>query len=358
MSQRTKPDAAITDTRIVGYTAMPAPAELVAALPNPHAAAIARWREQIHRILAGEDDRLFIVVGPCSIHDPAAALDYAARLKQLAAELGDELLLVMRVYFEKPRTTVGWKGLINDPGLDGTFDIRRGLELARKLLLDINALKLACATEFLDTVIPQYIADCVAWGAIGARTTESQIHREMASGISCPLGFKNGTDGNVTIAVDALRSAASPHHFLAITTAGSCAIAETTGNPDTHVILRGGHAGPNYDAASIAKACAQLEAKGLSQRLMVDCSHANSEKKHQRQLDVAADLSAQVAGGEARICALMVESNLIEGRQDLGGELAYGQSVTDACLGWDDTRALLGELAAAVRARRERAKAS
>ena len=354
MSKKAESSAAITDTRIVGYTAMPPPAALVAALPNPHAAAIAQKREQIHRILVGEDDRLFVVVGPCSIHDPAAALDYAAKLKALADELGDELLLIMRVYFEKPRTTVGWKGLINDPGLDGTFDVRRGLELARKLLLDINALELACATEFLDTVIPQYIADCVAWGAIGARTTESQIHREMASGISCPLGLKNGTDGNVTIAVDALRSASSAHHFLAITTDGSCAIAETTGNPDTHVILRGGHAGPNYDAASIDAACAQLTAKGLAPRLMVDCSHANSAKKHRRQLEVAADLAGQVGGGEARICALMVESNLIEGRQDLGGDLTYGQSVTDACLGWDDTVALLGSLADAVRRRRAR----
>ena len=352
MSDSSNQPASVTDTRIAGYTELPPAAKLLEELPNSHAAAISSAREQVHSILAGDDDRALVVVGPCSIHDPQAAIEYAGKLKEHASKAVKDLLIVMRVYFEKPRTTVGWKGLINDPGLDGTFDIRRGLKVARKLLLDINQLGLPCATEFLDTVIPQYIGDCVAWGAIGARTTESQIHREMASGISCPLGFKNGTDGNVIIAVDAIRSASSPHHFLAITRDGTCAVAKTSGNPDTHVILRGGHDGPNYDAASVDSACKKLAAAGLVELLMVDCSHANSSKQFKRQLDVAADLARQISGGEQRICGVMVESNLVEGRQDLGGDLTYGQSVTDSCLSWDDTVALLDNLADAVRVRR------
>ncbi len=342
----------VSDTRIVAYHEMPSPAEVVTEIPNEHADRIAQARAATCDVIAGKDDRLLVVVGPCSIHDPAAAVEYAAKLEEYSRGVADDLLIVMRVYFEKPRTSVGWKGLINDPGLDGSFDIRRGLRAARKLLLDITALGLPCGTEFLDTVIPQYISDTVAWGAIGARTTESQIHRDMVSGLSCPVGFKNGTDGNVRIAVDAIRAARAPHHFLAVTQEGECSIAETTGNPDTHVILRGGISGPNFDSKSVEAAAAALRDSGLPERLMVDCSHANSGKDFRRQPAVAADVSRQVAGGSTRIVGMMVESNLVEGKQDLGGELTYGQSVTDGCLGWDDTTELLGRLAEAVNDRR------
>lgn len=312
-------------------------------------------RQAVHRVLHGADDRLVVVVGPCSIHDPAAALEYAARLHAERQRLRGELEIIMRVYFEKPRTTVGWKGLINDPYMDDSFKINDGLRLARKLLWEINELGLPCGTEFLDVITPQYTADLISWGAIGARTTESQIHRELASGLSCPVGFKNGTDGNIRIAVDAMKAAASPHHFLSVTKAGHSAIVSTVGNEDCHVILRGGKA-PNYDADSVEAACADLGKAGLAARLMVDFSHANSNKQFKRQLDVARDVGAQIAAGDERIFGVMIESHLNEGRQDLvpGKPLAHGVSVTDACLGWDDTVAALDILADAVQVRRAR----
>jgi 3-deoxy-7-phosphoheptulonate synthase len=310
-------------------------------------------RTAIHDVLRGADDRLFVVVGPCSIHDPAAALDYARRLKSLADELAHEMIVIMRVYFEKPRTTVGWKGLINDPHLDESFDINEGLRLARKLLLEINEIGLPCATEFLDLISPQYIADLVSWGAIGARTTESQSHRQLASGLSCPVGFKNGTDGSLRIAVDAIKAAAARHHFISITKSGHVGVFNTSGNEDTHVILRGGKT-PNYDAASVEVACRELAAAGLRQHLMIDFSHANSSKQYQRQIEVGADVAAQVAGGDARIIGMMIESHLNAGRQDLvvGQPLNYAQSITDACIAWDDTVPLLRQLADAVKKRR------
>ncbi|MGQ9686058.1 MAG: 3-deoxy-7-phosphoheptulonate synthase AroG [Thiobacillaceae bacterium] len=310
-------------------------------------------RSHIHDILRGADDRLLVVVGPCSIHDPAAAIDYARKLKQLADELAHDLVIVMRVYFEKPRTTVGWKGLINDPHLDESFDINEGLRLARKLLLDINELGLPCGTEFLDLISPQYIADLIAWGAIGARTTESQSHRQLASGLSCPVGFKNGTDGNVKIAVDAIKAAAARHHFISITKSGHVAVFKTSGNEDCHVILRGGRS-TNYDAASVNAACAELAAAGLRQQVMIDFSHANSNKQYERQVEVGLNVADQIAAGDRRIIGVMMESHLNPGRQDLcpGTPLAYGVSITDACLGWADTEPLLRRLAEAVRARR------
>lgn len=310
-------------------------------------------RSHIHDILRGADDRLLVVVGPCSIHDPAAALDYAKRLKALADELAHDLVVVMRVYFEKPRTTVGWKGLINDPHLDESFDINEGLRLARKLLLDINELGLPCGTEFLDLISPQYIADLIAWGAIGARTTESQSHRQLASGLSCPVGFKNGTDGNLKIAVDAIKAAAARHHFISITKSGHVAVFKTAGNEDCHVILRGGRS-TNYDAQSVNAACGELAAAGLRQQVMIDFSHANSSKQYERQLTVGEDVAGQIAAGDTRIIGVMMESHLHPGRQDLcpGTPLAYGVSITDACLGWADTEPLLRRLAEAVRARR------
>ncbi|MFO1380146.1 MAG: 3-deoxy-7-phosphoheptulonate synthase AroG [Chitinivorax sp.] len=315
-------------------------------------------RQSIHRLLADQDDRLLVVIGPCSIHDPAAAIEYARRLKKLKDELAEDLLIVMRVYFEKPRTTVGWKGLINDPYLDDSYEINDGLRTARKLLLQINDMGMPAGTEFLDMISPQYVADLISWGAIGARTTESQVHRELASGISCPVGFKNGTDGNLKIAVDAIRAAQVPHHFLSVTKLGHSAIVSTTGNPDCHVILRGGKE-PNYDAPSVDKAGKELEAVGLSPKVMVDFSHANSRKDYRRQMEVSTDIAGQIGKGEKRIFGVMVESHLHEGRQDLlpGKTLAYGQSITDACIGWDDSEKLLRELAAAVRARREMAAA-
>ena len=310
-------------------------------------------RSDIARLLRGEDDRLLVVIGPCSIHDTQAALEYAARLQPLRDALAGELLVVMRVYFEKPRTTVGWKGLINDPELNGTYDINRGLRMARKLLLDLNNQGMPAATEFLDMITPQYVADLISWGAIGARTTESQVHRELASGLSCPVGFKNGTDGNLKIAVDAIRAASQPHHFLSVTKAGHSAIVGTGGNPDCHVILRGGKE-PNYASEHVRGAAAELAAVGLPQKVMVDFSHANSRKDYKRQMEVATDVASQMAAGDNHIFGVMVESHLVEGRQDLkpGCQPVYGQSITDACIGWADTEALLTTLADGVKARR------
>jgi 3-deoxy-7-phosphoheptulonate synthase len=346
------------DLRISQIRELRTPAELMREFPRTDAATrtVLSARHAIHNILHGSDDRLVVVVGPCSIHDPAAALDYARRLAPLRDTLGDRLELVMRVYFEKPRTTVGWKGLINDPDLDGSFHIDNGLRLARGLLLDIANLGLPAGCEFLDMATPQYFADLVSWGAIGARTTESQVHRELASGLSCPVGFKNGTDGNVRIALDAVKSASQPHHFLAVTKDGRSAIASTTGNDDTHIILRGGKA-PNFDAASVEAAAAEARRAGIAPALMIDASHANSSKQPENQPLVLADVAAQVAAGDRRIIGVMAESNLVAGRQDLtpGQPLAYGQSITDGCIGWDTTLAVLENLAQAVATRRTRA---
>jgi 3-deoxy-7-phosphoheptulonate synthase len=343
------------DTRIEQSGELFTPAQLMQELPVGEQVleVVAQGRSRIHDVLRGADDRMFIVIGPCSIHDPVAALDYARRLKPLADELAHDLVVVMRVYFEKPRTTVGWKGLINDPHLDESFDINAGLRLARKLLLEINEIGLPCATEFLDLISPQYIADLVAWGAIGARTTESQSHRQLASGLSCPVGFKNGTDGNLRIAVDAIKAAESRHHFISITKAGHVGVFSTSGNEDTHVILRGGKA-PNYDAGHVEAACSELALAGLRPQVMVDFSHANSSKQYQRQIDVGQNVAAQIAAGDSRIIGAMVESHLNPGRQDLveGQPLAYATSITDACIGWDDTEPLLRMLADAVRKRR------
>jgi 3-deoxy-7-phosphoheptulonate synthase len=324
-----------------------------APLTSTLAELVTDARRAVHDILHGRDDRLVAVVGPCSIHDAAAALDYAKRLAAERRRHAGELEVVMRVYFEKPRTTIGWKGLINDPDLDGTFRINEGLRRARRVLLDVNALGLPAACEFLDVITPQYIADLVAWGAIGARTTESQIHREMASGLSCPVGFKNGSNGDVKIAVDAVLAAGHPQHFLAVTMEGRAAIAATAGNPDAHIVLRGGRQ-PNYDAAGVDAACAELAKAGLPQRLMVDASHANSGKDHRNQPRVVADLASRLAAGEWRIMGVMIESHLVAGRQELvpGRPLTYGQSITDACVDWETSVAMLDELAAAVRARR------
>ncbi|MDJ0890693.1 MAG: 3-deoxy-7-phosphoheptulonate synthase AroG [Gammaproteobacteria bacterium] len=316
-----------------------------------------RSRQAIHRILTGEDNRLLVVIGPCSVHDPKAAREYAGRLKEEREAHLDDLEVVMRVYFEKPRTTVGWKGLINDPDLDGSFKINRGLCLARSLLLDINDMGVPAATEYLDLITPQYVSDLVSWGAIGARTTESQVHRELSSGLSCPVGFKNNTDGTLQIAVDAIRAASCPHHFLSLTKAGRSAIFTTKGNEDCHIILRGGRS-PNYDAVSVDRAANELEAAGLPPRLMVDFSHANSQKKHERQLDVGRDVAAQITRGDRRVVGVMVESHLVAGRQNVVPDkpLVYGQSITDACIGWDESAALLKQLAEAVRQRRRPAK--
>ncbi|GGA45389.1 3-deoxy-7-phosphoheptulonate synthase [Dyella nitratireducens] len=348
------------DLRIREIKEVPTPADVMRDCPPSDAAlaTVADARNALHRILHGKDDRLAVVIGPCSIHDPAAALEYARRLAAERARHADTLEIVMRVYFEKPRTTVGWKGLINDPDLDESYHIDKGLHLARRLLCDINALGLPAGTEFLDLITPQYIADLVAWGAIGARTTESQSHRELASGLSCPVGFKNGTDGNVKIAVDAVLAAARPHHFMAVTKHGRTAIAATAGNEDCHVILRGGKL-PNYDAASVDSACGALAKAGVTERLMIDASHANSAKQPENQPRVVADIAAQLEAGETRIHGVMVESHLVAGRQDLvpGCELIYGQSITDGCIGWDTTVAVLDQLAKAVRVRRERVAA-
>jgi 3-deoxy-7-phosphoheptulonate synthase len=319
------------------------------------AKTVANARETIHRILAGEDDRLLVVVGPCSIHDPAAARDYGSRLRDAADKLAADVFVVMRVYFEKPRTTVGWKGLINDPDLNYTFQINKGLHLARQLLLDLADMGLPAGTEYLDLISPQYYADLIAWGAIGARTTESQTHRELASGLSCPVGFKNATDGDIQVAVDAIKSASQPHHFLSVTKQGHSAIFQTAGNEDCHVILRGGKH-PNYDMFSVDDTSALLAKSGLPARIMIDASHANSRKIPARQIDVASDIATQVARGSRSIFGLMLESNLVEGRQDVvaGQALTYGQSITDPCMSWPDTESILQELATAVRLRRER----
>jgi 3-deoxy-7-phosphoheptulonate synthase len=344
-----------SDLRIRKIEPLITPAELIQEFPCDQAASatVSQARSALHQILHGRDDRLAVVIGPCSIHDPEAAIEYARRLRPLRDVLGGELEIIMRVYFEKPRTTVGWKGLINDPHLDGSFRINEGLALARGLLRDINALGLPAGCEYLDVISPQYISDLVAWGAIGARTTESQIHREMASGLSCPVGFKNGTSGDVKIAVDAVGAASHPHHFLAVTKDGQSAIAATTGNPDCHVILRGGKT-PNFDAASVQAASEVLEKNGLPPRLMVDASHANSSKKPENQPAVIEDIATQLEAGQRRIMGVMVESHLVAGRQDLveGQPLTYGQSITDGCLGWEASVAVLERLAAAVRARR------
>ena len=343
------------DLRITEIRPLATPIEVMRQHPRTDAATrtVLSARHAFHNILQGSDDRLAVVVGPCSIHDPAAAIDYARRLVPLRERLGDRLEIIMRVYFEKPRTTVGWKGLINDPDLDGSFRIDRGLHTARSLLLDIANLGLPAACEFLDMTTPQYIADLVSWAAIGARTTESQIHRELASGLSCPVGFKNGTDGNVRIALDAVQSASQPHHFLAVTKDGRSAIAATTGNEDCHIILRGGKA-PNFDAASVAAAAAASENAGLRAAIMIDASHANSGKKPENQPAVLADIGAQVGGGDRRIIGVMVESNLVAGRQDLvaGQALTYGQSITDGCIDWPTTVTALEALAESVTQRR------
>ena len=348
------------DERIKDITVLPPPEHLIRFFPirgTPVEALITQTRQSIHNIIAGQDDRLLVIMGPCSIHNPAAALEYAQRLQAVRAQYADTLEIVMRVYFEKPRTTVGWKGLINDPYLDESYRIDEGLRMARQLLIDINRLGIPAGSEFLDVISPQYIGDLISWGAIGARTTESQVHRELASGLSAPIGFKNGTDGNIRIATDAIQSAGRGHHFLSVHKNGQVAIVNTNGNPDCHVILRGGKA-PNYDAASVEAACKDLLAAKLPATLMVDCSHANSSKRHELQKDVAREIAAQVAGGSHSVFGVMIESHLVAGAQkftpgkDLPSALEYGQSITDACLGWDDSVQTLAELAAAVQARR------
>ncbi len=348
------------DERIKDITVLPPPEHLIRFFPIRATAVeglVSQTRQNIHRIMRGQDDRLLVVIGPCSIHDPAAALDYARRLQAVREQYQDTLEIVMRVYFEKPRTTVGWKGLINDPYLDESYRIDEGLRIARQLLIEINRLGVPAGSEFLDVISPQYIGDLISWGAIGARTTESQVHRELASGLSAPIGFKNGTDGNIRIATDAIQSASRSHHFLSVHKSGQVAIVDTEGNPDCHVILRGGKA-PNYDAHSVAAACQDLVAAKLPASLMVDCSHANSSKQHEKQKDVASDIAAQIAGGSHSVFGVMIESHLQAGAQkftagkDLPSTLEYGKSITDACLGWEDSLQSLAELAAAVQARR------
>ncbi|SDN06636.1 3-deoxy-7-phosphoheptulonate synthase [Polaromonas sp. JS666] len=348
------------DERIKDITVLPPPEHLIRFFPIRGTAVetlISKTRKGIHNIIQGKDDRLLVVIGPCSIHDPAAALDYARKLVEQRKKYEGTLEIVMRVYFEKPRTTVGWKGLINDPYLDETFRIDEGLRIARQLLIDINRLGLPAGSEFLDVISPQYIGDLISWGAIGARTTESQVHRELASGLSAPIGFKNGTDGNIRIATDAIQAAARGHHFLSVHKNGQVAIVQTNGNKDCHVILRGGKT-PNYDAASVAAACKELEASKLPATLMVDCSHANSSKQHEKQVEVARDIAGQVAGGSRHVFGLMVESHLNAGAQkftpgkDDAKALDYGKSITDACLGWNDSMDVLEILSAAVLKRR------
>jgi len=348
------------DLRIENVTPLPPPEHLIRFFPiagTPVETLIATTRDSIRRIMRRDDDRLLVIMGPCSIHDPLAAVEYAKRLKAERDRFAGTLEIVMRVYFEKPRTTVGWKGLINDPYLDESYRIDEGLRIGRQLLLEINRLGMPAGSEFLDVISPQYLGDLIAWGAIGARTTESQVHRELASGLSAPIGFKNGTDGNIRIAIDAIQAAARPHHFLSVHKNGQVAIVETRGNTDCHVILRGGKA-PNYDAASIAAACKEIEAAKLPCTLMVDCSHANSGKLHSRQIEVARDVGAQIEGGSRCVFGVMVESHLHAGAQkfaagkDDPAKLAYGQSITDACLGWDDSVRTLETLSAAVAARR------
>jgi len=348
------------DERIKDITVLPPPEHLIRFFPIRGTAVetlISKTRKGIHNIIQGKDDRLLVVIGPCSIHDPAAALEYARKLLEQRKKYEGTLEIVMRVYFEKPRTTVGWKGLINDPYLDETFRIDEGLRIARQLLIDINRLGLPAGSEFLDVISPQYIGDLISWGAIGARTTESQVHRELASGLSAPIGFKNGTDGNIRIATDAIQAAARGHHFLSVHKNGQVAIVQTNGNKDCHVILRGGKT-PNYDATSVAAACKELEASKLPATLMVDCSHANSSKQHEKQVEVARDIAGQVAGGSRHVFGLMVESHLNAGAQkftpgkDDAKALDYGKSITDACLGWNDSTDVLEILSAAVLKRR------
>jgi 3-deoxy-7-phosphoheptulonate synthase len=350
------------DLRIENVVPLPPPEHLIRFFPiagTPVEQQIGATREHVRRIMRREDDRLLVIMGPCSIHDPLAAVEYARKLRAERERFAGTLEIVMRVYFEKPRTTVGWKGLINDPYLDESYRIDEGLRIGRQLLLEINRLGMPAGSEFLDVISPQYLGDLIAWGAIGARTTESQVHRELASGLSAPIGFKNGTDGNIKIAIDAIQAAARPHHFLSVHKNGQVAIVETRGNPDCHVILRGGKA-PNYDTVSIAAACREIEAAKLPCTLMIDCSHANSGKLHSRQVDVARDVAAQIEGGSRCIFGVMIESHLQEGAQkfvagqDDPARLVYGQSITDACLGWDDSVATLETLSGAVAARRAR----
>tara|TARA_B110000503_G_scaffold74441_1_gene114918 strand:- start:6153 stop:7220 length:1068 start_codon:yes stop_codon:yes gene_type:complete len=343
------------DLRIQQINELISPQQLIKNVSISDAAAdtVAQARDAIHRVLTGEDDRLVVVVGPCSIHDPVAALDYAALLKRAADEHEKDLIVVMRVYFEKPRTTVGWKGLINDPDLNDSFQINKGLHLARKLLLDLAEMGLPSGTEYLDLISPQYLADLVSWGAIGARTTESQTHRELTSGLSCPVGFKNATDGDIQVAIDAIGSASQPHHFLSVTKQGRSAIFQTTGNEDCHIILRGGKS-PNYDMFSVEDAQKMLEKAGLPARIMIDASHSNSRKIPARQVDVATDIATQIARGNHSVFGLMLESNLVEGRQNVvpGEPLTFGQSITDPCISWDNTLPVLQKLAEAVQQRR------
>ena len=350
------------DERIKDITVLPPPEHLIRFFPiraTAVEALITETRRNIHNIMAGTDDRLLVVIGPCSIHDPGAALDYARRLKEARGKYNGTLEIVMRVYFEKPRTTVGWKGLINDPYLDESFRIDEGLRIARQLLIEINRLGLPAGSEFLDVISPQYIGDLISWGAIGARTTESQVHRELASGLSAPIGFKNGTDGNIRIATDAIQAAARGHHFLSVHKNGQVAVVQTNGNKDCHVILRGGKT-PNYDSASVASACKELEVAKLPCKLMVDCSHANSSKQYENQINVARDIARQVAAGSRSVFGLMVESHLNAGAQkftpgkDAAEALEYGKSITDACLGWGDSLELLDLLSDSVKARRNR----
>ncbi len=344
------------DLRISGLQEVLPPEELHREFPLTDAASdtVHSARQAIHKILQGESDRLLVIVGPCSIHDTKAGREYAKLLKPLMDELADELCIVMRIYFEKPRTTVGWKGLINDPHLDDSFNINHGLRQARSLLLDIADMGIPAGTEYLDLISPQYISDLVSWGAIGARTTESQGHRELASGLSCPVGFKNGTDGGLKVAVDAIQAASRPHVFMSLTKQGRSAIFSTTGNEDCHIILRGGKS-PNYDTASVKQATDQLQASEQNTRLMIDCSHANSEKDHNRQIHVCADVAGQIKAGNNNIMGVMLESHLVAGRQNVENkdDLIFGQSITDACIAWDETKTLLHDLAAAVRLRRD-----
>ncbi len=344
------------DIHISGMQEVIPPEELHREYPLTDQASdtVYHTRQAIHEILTGKDDRLLVIAGPCSIHDPKAAREYAERLKALKDEMADDLCIVMRVYFEKPRTTVGWKGLINDPHLDDSFNINHGLRQARSLLLDIAEMGVPAGTEFLDLISPQYIADLVSWGAIGARTTESQGHRELASGLSCPVGFKNGTNGGLRIATDAIQAASRPHVFMSLTKQGHSAIFSTTGNKDCHIILRGGKQ-PNYDAESVNKAAQQLEKANLNNKIMIDCSHANSGKDHTKQADVCRDIAGQISNGDSRIFGIMLESHLVAGRQNIveGEDLIYGQSITDACIDWSETEVLIKEMAEAVKARRK-----
>ncbi|MFM4803198.1 3-deoxy-7-phosphoheptulonate synthase AroG [Aeromonas bivalvium] len=339
------------DVRISEIKELLPPVAVLEKFPATEAAVstVFESRQAIHQILTGEDQRLLVVIGPCSIHDPVAAVEYGKRLKALREQYKDQLEIVMRVYFEKPRTTVGWKGLINDPHLDNSFKINDGLRIGRKLLLELNDLGMPTASEFLDMITPQYVADLMSWGAIGARTTESQVHRELASGLSCPVGFKNGTDGTIKVAIDAIGAASAPHHFLSVTKYGHSAIVSTAGNPDCHIILRGGRE-PNYSAAHVGEVVTGLEKAGLPQKVMIDFSHANSSKQFKNQMRVAEDVAGQIRAGSKAVFGVMVESHLVEGRQDLveGCQLTFGQSITDACIGWDDTETLLRTLAEAV----------